>query len=607
MAVTSTGQDFRPGHNAPSLAPEAETAPWRAHYPENVPTHLGYPSRAAWCLLKRAADKSPDRVACWHLDESWTYAELWSRAQVAATRLASLGVRPGHRVTLMLPNMPEYLVALNGAWLAGATVVAASPLMVPSEVGRLIEATRSRVLITLDVLAGLVPTGAAAPETVLVVSMQQRLASFRRVAYALARLLKFRLGRPSGSTRWLDWDTHVPDSSGRTLDPTSSLSSPMGLMSEPDVRAGFEPGRPALILPTGGTTGMPRSVVLTHGNLVANAWQIYHWAGRRTAEDTLLAVLPFFHSYGLSTCALAGTAMQATLVMHHRFQVGQVLDLFRRHRPTIFPAVPAMLVALNERLRQGRRDDVCTLETCISGGAGLPEEVAEEFSNHTGAVVVEGYGLSEAGPVTHAGPLDGNARPGTIGLPLPDTLARVVDIEDPERVLGPGEVGQLMVRGPQVMAGYLDEPDATREVLADGWLATGDMAEFDEDGFFTIVDRLKDLVITSGFNVYPAEVEAVLRECPGVADAAVIGVPDPVRGERVKAILSREPGHAIDLAEIESHLANQLARHKRPREFEIIDGDLPRNFLGKVLRRHLREQGPDAHAGSLIETAGSVD
>ena len=344
-----------------------------------------------------------------------------------------------------------------------------------------------------------------------------------------------------------------------------------------------------MILPTGGTTGVPRSVVLTHGNLVANAWQLYHWAGRRTAEDTLLAVLPFFHSYGLTTCALAGTAMQATIVMHHRFQVGKVLDLFAQHRPTIFPAVPAMLVALNDRLRDGSGHVVRGLEMCSSGGAGLPADVAAEFSHHSGAVVVEGYGLSEAGPVTHAGPLDGTARPGTIGLPLPDTLARVVDIEDRSRTLPPGETGQLLVRGPQVMAGYLDASEVTDEVLVDGWLATGDIASCDEDGFFTIVDRLKDLIITSGFNVYPLEVEEALREHPAVADAAVVGVPDPVRGERVKAFLTLVPGADYNEPTLQDFLTHRLSRHKRPRDIEVVDGDLPRNFLGKVLRRELRE------------------
>ena len=588
MGVTSTNPDSISEASCGSV-PTVETAPWRDHYPENVPTHLGYPARAAWCLLKRAAEESPERVACWHLGESWTYSDLWSRSQAAATRFTALGVRPGHRVALLLPNMPEYLVALNGAWLAGATVVAASPLMVPGEVGRLLASTRSRLLVTLDVLAGLVPVDESAPDTVLAVSMQNRLSRLQGVGYALARLLKFRLGRPSGPTRWLDWDDPLSPAASRSHASGTAVGAAVGFDRGLDPGQGFEPGRPALILPTGGTTGVPRSVVLTHGNLVANAWQLYHWAGRRTAEDTLLAVLPFFHSYGLTTCALAGTAMQATIVMHHRFQVGKVLDLFARYRPTIFPAVPAMLVALNDRLREGRGNAVRGLEMCISGGAGLPADVAAEFSEHSGAVVVEGYGLSEAGPVTHAGPLDGTARPGTIGLPLPDTLARVVDIEDRSRVLPTGEVGQLLVRGPQVMAGYLDDHQATDEVLVDGWLATGDIASCDEDGFFTIVDRLKDLIITSGFNVYPVEVEEALREHPVVADAAVVGVPDPVRGERVKAFLSLVPGANFDERVLQGFLADRLSRHKRPRDIEVLDGDLPRNFLGKVLRRELRD------------------
>ena len=323
MGVTSTNSDSILGPPSGNV-PELVTAPWREHYPANVPTHLGYPARAAWCLLKRAAEESPERVACWHLGESWTYSNLWSRAQAAATRFTALGIRPGHRVTVLLPNMPEFLVALNGAWLAGATVVAASPLMVPAEVGRLLSATRSRLLVTLDVLAGLVPEDETAPDTVLAVSMRNRLSRLQGVGYALARLLKFRLGRPSGPTRWLDWDDPPWGTPIRNHMSGTAVEAAVGFDRGLDPGHGFEPGRPAMILPTGGTTGVPRSVVLTHGNLVANAWQLYHWAGRRTAEDTLLAVLPFFHSYGLTTCALAGTAMQATIVMHHRFQVGKV-------------------------------------------------------------------------------------------------------------------------------------------------------------------------------------------------------------------------------------------------------------------------------------------
>ena len=282
--------------------------------------------------------------------------------------------------------------------------------------------------------------------------------------------------------------------------------------------------------------------------------------------------------------------MAATLVLHHRFDPLAVLKLIETERPNIFPAVPAMLHLLNQRLRSDKgRWNVRSLKWVISGGAALPAETCREFAKHTGALVVEGYGLSECSPVTHAGPLDGSARVGTIGLPLPDTDARIVDADTGHDVLEPGQVGELIVRGPQVMLGYWNDSAATERVLRDGWLFTGDLATQDEDGFFKIVDRKKDLIITSGFNVYPSDVEFVVRQFTGVKDAAVVGVPDPQRGEIVKAIVAIHRNTKFDQRGLERFLKENLSHHKVPKIIEVIEGDLPRNFLGKVLRRKLRE------------------
>ncbi|MGH9174275.1 MAG: AMP-binding protein, partial [Vicinamibacterales bacterium] len=344
----------------------------------------------------------------------------------------------------------------------------------------------------------------------------------------------------------------------------------------------------AYILPTGGTTGAPKAVTLSHANLVANAWQQFHWAGGKMGEETFLAVLPFFHSYGLSATMMTGTAMAATLILHHRFNTRMVLRLIEQHRTTVFHAVPAMLNAMNERLRR-KPSDLSSLKWVISGGASLPIPVADEFAKHSGALVVEGYGLSECSPVTHVGPLNESSRRGTIGLPLPDTDCRIVDAETGATTVAPGEVGELIVRGPQIMLGYWNHPEETAATFRDGWLHTGDLAACDEDGFYRIVDRKKDLIITSGYNVYPAEVEAVLRTCPGVKDAAVIGVPDERRGEIVKAMIVLAANADWDEDHLHRFCREHLSAHKRPRLFEEIDGDLPRNFLGKVVRRHLRE------------------
>jgi len=282
--------------------------------------------------------------------------------------------------------------------------------------------------------------------------------------------------------------------------------------------------------------------------------------------------------------------MAATLVMHHRFVPRIVLRLIEEHRPTAFPTVPAMLAALNDLLRC-KPADLSSLQYCVSGGAPLDSAIADEFATHCRAQIVEGFGLSEAGPVTHTGPLDGSNRPGTIGLPMPDTDARIVDADTGGREMPPGEIGELIVRGPQVMLGYWNDPSATGEVIRGGWLFTGDLGMRDEDGFFRIVDRKKDLIITSGFNVYPTDVEHVLREFAAVRDVAVIGVPDGGRGQLVKAMLVLEDGFAFDQQAFDAFCREHLSKQKRPRIVEIVEGDLPRNFLGKVLRRHLRTPG----------------
>jgi long-chain acyl-CoA synthetase len=543
---------------------------WLARYPVCVPHTLKYPAIPAFGLLEHSAAEFPDRTACIHLDHQTTYRQLRDSARRTAHRLTQLGVRPGDRVGILLPNVPEFLAVINGVWMAGASAVAISPLCVAEEISALIAATDCRVVIALDVLAPLVWGGTHQPEITILTSLKSRLSGWKKLAYtfeSLRRRLFAARGR-KGQVSWFDQEIAGADPGFEPIRPQSLES-------------------PAFLLATGGTTGRPKVVALSHRNLIANATQIHAWAGTQMGHDSVLAVVPFFHSYGLSTCALAGVSMAATIIMHHRFVPEVVVRLIERYEPTVLPVVPAMLVALNDLLktRSVRRG----LRYCISGGAPLGQQIATEFASHTGATVVEGFGLSEAGPVTHTGPLDGTSRPGTIGLPVPDTDARIVDPEDGVRDVPRGQIGELIVRGPQVMLGYWNDPDATARAIRDGWLYTGDLAIEDEDGFFRIVDRKKDLIITSGFNVYPSEVEPVLRGFPGVADVAVIGVPNRERGEIVKAVIATKPGQDIELRDLWIYCDKHLAKHKRPRVIEITGGELPRNFLGKVARRQLRE------------------
>jgi len=552
-----------------SIKPGEAPAPWLDHYPDWVDSHLDIPQQPVWWLLEETARNFPDRIACHYYDQTLTYAELLRASRRTAAALRRRGVTPGTRVGLLLPNVPEYLIAAYGVWMAGGVIVSISPLMCAEEAHRLVEVTECHTVIGLDMLTSLVLSERFTADRLLLVSIQGRLPRWQQYLYAFARLQ--RIGLRAGLT---------------------GLGAAMLHQEIADADDTFVPHQadaemPAYILPTGGTTGSPKAVVLSHGNLMANAWQLLHWTGNRLGEEKIMAVVPFFHSFGLSSCATWGVASASTLIMFHRFKPEAVLRLIEQHRPNSFTAVPAMLATLNERLRV-RKFDLTSLDYCISGGAPLDASVAEEFASHTHSIVVEGYGLSEASPVTHTGPLDGSARPGTIGLPLPGTEVAIVDADDRLTVLEPGQVGEMVVRGPQVMQGYLNDAEQTAETIRDGWLYTGDLATCDEQGYFRIVDRKKDLIITSGFNVYPADVEHVLRGFPGVRDVAVIGVPDLQKGEQVKAVLAMNKGATFNRGAFDRFTAKHLSRHKRPKDVEVIRGDLPRNFLGKVLRRKLR-------------------
>lgn len=559
---------------------------WASNYPTAVPLHLEYPEEPLGWLLEHAAKRYPDRIACHYYAQHLTYAELWSQAKRLAAALIEHGVKPGDRVGILLPNLPEYLVTLFGTWMAGGVVVALSPLMVAEQVGALVTSTECKVVITLDLLVPLLNRAEKPPKLVLQTTLSNRLSRLERLGYAWVRLRKIGFHKP------------LPHIDVRDFHEVVEKSPELPHVIHVD------PKSLAYVLPTGGTVGAPKAVMLSHKNLMANAMQVSTWSLGRPGAETLLAVLPFFHSYGLSTCLLNGVALGATLVLHHRFRPASVVRLIEQHRPTMFPAVPAMLSALNSKALHKKPRDLSSLRVCISGGAALPVRVAEEFHARTGCIVVEGYGLSEASPVTHAGPLDGTAVPGTIGLPLPDTEARIVDQATGTETLPHGEVGELVVRGPQVMLGYWNNPDETARVLRDGWLYTGDLASCDERGFFRIVDRKKDLVITSGFNVYPADVEAVLRKCPGVQDAAIVGVPDERAGELVKAVLYIQDKKKFHHREFDAFIHEHLAAHQRPKIVEVRTEDLPRNFLGKVLRRQLRETiAPNAQLVHAVDSA----
>ncbi|MFN4258269.1 MAG: long-chain-fatty-acid--CoA ligase [Gemmataceae bacterium] len=545
---------------------------WLDAYPSGVPSSLSYPNMPVSALLEMAAHHFPQRTACTVYGSGMTYAQLAERAYRLAGALARLGAGPGRRVGMLMPNIPEYIVALQATWLTGGTVLQLSPLMVADEIRKWLEMTDCRIVVCLDLFAPTVleAHGDDSPlEHLVVVSLAERLAPWRGWLYRMERL------RRHGPLRLRDDDqVHRFDQLARTA-PVESRPS---IQPMEDV---------ALMAPTGGTTASPKAVMLTHRNLVANAFQIQAWSRQRPeAEVHVLGVLPFFHAYGLSVCLLSSLVGGWTVHMHPRFETQAVLDLLTRYRIAMVPAVPAMLAALNRSLREQPRD-LSFIEAVISGASALSHTVRSEFESFGPKNVVEGYGLTEASPVTHVNPLDDNNRPGTIGLPLPDTEARIVDEATGREELPTGSVGELIIRGPQVMKGYFQNPQETARALRDGWLYTGDMARRDHDGYFTIVDRKKDIIKTSGFLVYPAEVEEVLLRFPGITEAAVIGVPDDERGEVIQAAVVPKNG-TLDLEALEQHCLTHLSKHKRPKKIEVVK-ELPKNFLGKIQRRKVRE------------------
>jgi long-chain acyl-CoA synthetase len=558
--------------NKGATEPAPLVKPWLGHYPTKVSAALTYPDIPAWGFLANTAATHPDRIACYYYKQHLKYSEVADEARRVATMLVKHGVRPGDRVGILLPNMPEYISTINGIWMAGGIAVALSPLSVPNEINGILSATDCRVVISLDLLAPLVLKGSYKPRHIVFTSLQDRLPGWMRLGYAFARIR--RLGF------WPPLDGPNQHNFHDELAQCRPLLQPVVPESLSDA---------AYVLPTGGTTGAPKAVTLSHRNLVANAWQVAEWGNSEEIEHHIgLSVLPFFHSYGLVGNLLSGTALAATQILLHRFIPRVVVQLLEQHRPTTFNAVPAMLASLNEIFRskplRTRR-----LQYVQVGGAPLDPQIAQEFARHTGAQVVEGYGLSECSPCVTAGPLNGTARIGTIGLPLPDTDVKIVDTDTGERTLPIGEVGELAVRGPQTMLGYWNNPTATAQVIRDGWLFTGDLATIDHDGFIKIVDRKKDLIITSGFNVYPGDVEAILRRFPGVSEVAVVGVPHQATGELVKAVLVLKPDARFDRRTFDAFCKENLAAQKRPKIVEVRIDDLPRNFLGKVLRRQLRE------------------
>jgi long-chain acyl-CoA synthetase len=560
--------------------------PWLAHYDEGVPESIDYPRIPLDKRLRDSAAKHPNHTALIYgsavgsriMDATMTYSELDAAVDSFAASLQGRGVKPGDRVTIMLPNCPQFVIAAYATWRIGAIVVCCNPLYVAREVEHLLNDSGSETMIVLSQFYERVKQ--VRPKSklrqVIVTNVKEYFPRLLSLMFTLTKEKK---------------DGHKVDISGDsdTFWFQDVLKEGGGKPRPVEIDADSV----ATLIYTGGTTGVPKGVQQTHYNLISNAMALNVWGKTREAIDVMIAVMPFFHSYGLTvgmTVAIA-QAMSVVLIPNPRETV-HVLGSIEKHKATFYPGVPTMFVAFNNHPDRDKYD-LSSLRAAFSAAAPLPREVQEQFEEITGGRLLEAYGLTETGPTLTGDPMD-NPRPNTIGLPLPDTDLRIVDVETGSRELPVGEAGEIIACGPQIMKGYWQLPTETANAIRqgpdgkEGWFFTGDIGYMDEEGFFHISDRKKDMIIAGGYNIYPADVEGILYEHPKILEAAVIGVPDPVRGESVKAFVVLKEGQTATAEEIEAFCRENLAAYKVPRQVEFIS-DLPKSVVGKILRRELRQ------------------
>ncbi|MFA4015100.1 MAG: hypothetical protein RUDDFDWM_000173 [Candidatus Fervidibacterota bacterium] len=549
-----------------------ERKPWLKKYPKGVPTSLEYPEVALDSLLSDASKRFPKKAATVFYGARMNYEELDKLATSFSVAIQNLEGCIDERIALMLPNCPQFIIAYYGIVRAGYTAVLLNPLMTEFELSELLKDSGACALVTLE--AFMEKVSKALSGTRLKHIIFTSLAGYVPMWMSLPIWLKT---RPKGR---VELPSNIATHSFEQMLRTGDKLKARPVNPREDV---------AVFQYTGGTTGLPKAAMLTHFNLVSNVYQCNAWTTElRDGEEIFLCVLPFFHSYGMTACMNFGILKGATLILTPRFDVAEVVKLISRYRVTVFIGVPSMYGVVSY-YAQKSRIDITSIKACISGGAPLPERIASEFERVTGGRLVEGYGLTEASPITHINPIwGGEARVGSIGLPIPDTECRIVDLETGTKDVTVNEVGELIIRGPQVMKGYWNRPEETAQTIRDGWLYTGDIAKMDEDGYFYIVDRKKDLIIVDGFNVYPREVEEVLYSHPKVREAAVVGERHPVRGEIVKAYVVLREGCEASSAEIIEFCRERLSPHKVPRAVEFVN-ELPKSSIGKVLRRKLKE------------------
>ncbi len=551
---------------------KVEKKPWLRQYQEGVPENVEFEKICLPDHLNRSAKRFPDKMALSFQGYQITYSQLNEMVNRFASHLHAFGVKKGDAVAILLPNLIPLVVAYYATLRIGAVGVMNNPLYSDRELEHQFNDSGSKVLITLDLLANRMID--LRPKTkirqIVVTTLGDYLPFPKNLLFPL-------VAKKKGLAATVRQDEEVY--------PWKSLLAKTAA-APPDVELGFDDV--AIYQYTGGTTGVSKGVILTHGNLSVNVQQVMAWFPGFGSDEIMLGALPFFHVFGLTACMNLAVAQGWGNVLVPKPQPAQLIEAITKFKPTFVPLVPTMYIGI---LQDPDIDkiDLSSIKGCFSGSAPLPVEVIKEFEKRTGAVIVEGFGLTESSPVTHTNPFEGLRKIGSIGLPLSNTDCRIVDVEDGVTDVSPGQPGELLIKGPQVMKGYLHRPDATADTLKDGWLYTGDIATMDEDGYFFIVDRKKDMIISGGYNIYPRDIEEVYFEHPKVLECSAISIPHPSRGEAVKVFIVLKPGETATEEEMINACQDKLAKYKWPTEVEFRT-ELPKTNVGKVLKKELRSE-----------------
>jgi long-chain acyl-CoA synthetase len=543
--------------------------PWYKSYAKGIPRQVEYERTPMPLALARTARELPDKTALVFVDSKISYRQLDDMANRFAHALIDMGVKPGDKVAMLMPNMPQLVAAVYGAWRAGAVVVMNNPLYTDVELEYQFNNSESTFLVAIDLIC---------PR---MIALRPKTKIKNLVVAHIRDHLKF----PKKQLLPI-----VAKDKHRNIPPTPNVHEWMDILkkypaTDPKIPIDFD-GLASLQY-TGGTTGVSKGVMLSHANLSKNVQQIVAWfPGFNKGEITHLGVLPIFHSFGLTCCMDICVWMGWTDVLIPRPEPQAILEAIHKYKVNFFPAVPTMYVGVLNH-PEASKFNLTSIKGCFSGAAPLPVEVIKDFEAKTGSQICEGYGLSETSPVVTTNPYGGKTKVGSIGLPVSDTDIKIVDLVDGTKEMPVGEPGEVLVKGPQVTSGYYQMPEETAAAIRDGWLYTGDIGTMDAEGYFYIVDRKKDMVIAGGYNIYPREIDEVLFEHPKILEACAVGIPDPYRGETIKAFVVLKQGQTLTQEEVIKYCGEKLARYKVPRMVEFV-GDLPKSMVGKILRKELR-------------------